>query len=358
MNHKGVTSEPGARTQFLAVLILLSFIGVTFSALDMVAKNESVSNWIDHKEQEILKKTKGYFSYTGNFVDFEDRLLLDELPNADYSRGGVFLIGSSNLKWATMFWNLPAEQRALIHNYAIGGSGHTQQYHFLRYLIEQRNLLRAGGDKTLVVFGVSYHNVGHRFGPDSFFVNLWQRHGFYTCSPTEGITPVLVNTIYRLFHIERVRIAGFISRLLPCIRREVRRLWWQDAPISPRVHNPGKYNELRREFMGPDWKVRLVDQTAEFARTIDYLRAREVRVAVVLLPQGSWEDNLPFERSYNDEIVKICSTEGVPLFDWSGILKDDDFADSNHPNLTGMEKLQSAFLNIARPHLRRTHALP
>ncbi len=358
MSSAGATCRSAARAQTLAATVVLCTMGVTFAVLDAAARNQSLAGWIDRQSQETRRATKGIFSYTGYFVDFEDRLLLDELPAADYSRGGVYLIGSSNLKWATMFWELPPPQQALIHNYALGACGHTQQFQFLRYLIERQNLLQAGGEKTLVIFGVSYHNIAHQHDPDGFFVNLWKRHGFYTCSPTEGIAPLPVSALRRFFHVERVRIAGFLAKLRPCIFGEVRRLWREDSPAPPRVHNPKEYNDLRRKVLGADWKVKLADQTAEFARMIDYLRARDVRVAVVLLPQGSWEANLPFERTYNEEISRICRTKALPLFDWSHMLDDDDFADSNHPNLFGMEKLQKAFLGIALPHLRRTHALP
>jgi hypothetical protein len=38
------------------------------------------------------------------------------------------------------------------------------------------------------------------------------------------------------------------------------------------------------------------------------------------------------------------------------MLTDDEFADSGHPNIFGMEKFQSAFLDIALPFLRSTRA--
>lgn len=119
MSSAGATCRSAARAQTLAATVVLCTMGVTFAVLDAAARNQSLAGWIDRQSQETRRATKGIFSYTGYFVDFEDRLLLDELPAADYSRGGVYLIGSSNLKWATMFWELPPPQQALIHNYAL-----------------------------------------------------------------------------------------------------------------------------------------------------------------------------------------------------------------------------------------------
>ena len=46
------------------------------------------------------------------------------------------------------------------------------------------------------------------------------------------------------------------------------------------------------------------------------------------------------------------------MYDWSRMIGDEDFGDSNHLNLDGMEKLQRAFLEIALPFVRSTGALP
>ena len=100
------------------------------------------------------------------------------------------------------------------------------------------------------------------------------------------------------------------------------------------------------------------EQVGEFGRMIDYLLARNVHVKVVLLPQGSWENNLPFERAYQKQIEAVCGKRTIQLLDWSTMLKDEDFADSNHPNLYGMDVLQDSFMGLALPFLRSTHALP
>jgi len=78
---------------------------------------------------------------------------------------------------------------------------------------------------------------------------------------------------------------------------------------------------------------------------------------VVFLPLGTWEDSLPFEPAYVRAKSEACNKKSVPIMDWSKLLDDDDFADSNHPNLYGVDKLQPRFLEIAIPFLRSSGAL-
>jgi len=347
-----------AVVQGLMACSLLCAIFGTFIALDLAARNERLERQLTSGRGEALRRSKGIFSDTGYFIDFEDRLVLDEIPSADFSRGSVDLIGSSNMKWATHFRNLPSDQRSLIHNFSFGACGHTQQFHLVRYLVEQCNLLQAGGDKTLLVLGVSYHNALPSYDPDGFFVNLWKRHGLYTYDPAEGMSPVPVNSLYRRYYISKVRIAGFLSAVGRAARTGLRRLWRDDREIAPRQHDAEIYNRYRRERYEKDWDLMLAEQSAVFDAMLDYLRSRNVNIVVILLPQGSWEANLPFEANYGSVIRDICHSKGVPLLDWSDRLDDDDFADSNHLNLLGIEKLHEAFLDIAIPHLRRTKALP
>ena len=358
MPHSRSTTGSVAVTQGLMACSLLCAIFGTFIALDLAAQNEQVGKQLESGREEALRRSKGIFSDTGYFIDFEDRLVLDEIPSADFSRGSVDLIGSSNMKWATNFRNLPPDQRSLIHNFSFGACGHTQQLHLVRYLVEQRNLLQAGGDKTLLVFGVSYHNALPSYDPKGFFVNLWKRHGLYTYTASDGILPTPVNPLFQRAYVEKVRIAGFLSTLGKAIRTPLRRLWRPDQPITPRQHDPDIYNLYRREMFEHNWDQRLAEQCGVFGQMMDYLRSRDVNVIVILLPQGTWENRLPFGEAYGKSLTAVCQEKGVPLLDWSTRLEDDDFADSNHLNLDGIEKLHEAFLDVALLHLHRTKALP
>jgi hypothetical protein len=96
----------------------------------------------------------------------------------------------------------------------------------------------------------------------------------------------------------------------------------------------------------------LSEQLAEFARMADYLQAKNVKIAVVFLPVGSWDLKHPYTSDYMKGMMEICQARHIPTIDWSRILPDDDFGDGVHVNVTGMEKLRPRFLQIALPFLR------
>ena len=129
--------------------------------------------------------------YTRQYLDVEDRVLLDELPRLDCSDGGVYYFGASNMKWATRIPDLPQAEQRRIHNFAAGEAQPPYPLQFLQYLIDYHHLLEAGPEKTLVVYGTSF--LSARALPDpklAFFGNLWQRYGLYTYQPDKGIRPV------------------------------------------------------------------------------------------------------------------------------------------------------------------------
>jgi hypothetical protein len=78
---------------------------------------------------------------------------------------------------------------------------------------------------------------------------------------------------------------------------------------------------------------------------------------VAFLPIGSWDRDLPFARTYMDQMREACERNSVRVLDWSDALTDDDFADSNHPNLYGVDKLQPLFMDVALPFLHTTGSL-
>jgi hypothetical protein len=344
-----------ARIQAAAAAVSLAAVASVCIGFGAAGRCSSLVDAMDRVIEHRYAQAKIVPWNHGAFIDLEDRLLLDELPSDDYSRGGVYLIGASKLKWATRLWELPQEERSLIHNYGIGASSHTGQFQFVRYLVEKRDLLRAGGEKNLIVFGVAYHCTPFSCGPASFWAELWRRRGLYEYSPEMGISEARRNPLSRFYRVERARVAGMAEKakkcLMVCCERLVR-----DAPPR-REHDRDQYCRVLRTFMGRDWIKKMANDTREFALTLDYLRDRNVAVLVVVLPNGSWEDELPFAEEYNKQVQAICQSKGVEFFDWSHMLPDEDFGDTAHTNLAGIAKLQPAFLQLARPHLIQTGAL-
>ena len=144
------------RRQIFTSLALLVLLLITCLGTDLLARSPGLEHWLTVKSSNYAKINNTGFSYTGNFIDFEERLLLDELPHADYSRGGIYFFGTSNTKWAFTTWDLPPAVRHWIGNYGIGASNHTTVLNFIRYLIEEREFLKSG-EANLVVIGVSFH---------------------------------------------------------------------------------------------------------------------------------------------------------------------------------------------------------
>jgi len=335
----------------IATALLVLCLAVV-TVLELLAHSQFVSGLLIHLDQEVNRIDKKRYSYEHYYSDFEDRLINEELPSADYSRGGVYLIGTSNLKWATRFWELPDDQRSMIHNYGIGATDHSQQFQFLRHLVEHDGLLRAGGSKTMVILGTSYHATGDGTNDvNQFFASVWQRHGLYSYSTDRGITPIAGSNWQRRLHFERLRLAGFVRST---IYSTVRQLGYH---AGVRSHDSNDYKRERSEWLGARWQENMRVQVRQFEAMVDYLQARGVHVVVVLLPVGSWDHDLPFATAYTALMTEACEKKHVPILDWSSLLNDDDFADSNHPNLYGVDKLNPRFLDIAVPFLQSTGAL-
>jgi hypothetical protein len=336
----------------VAVSLLLMLLTLTV-ALVVLARDEQLSEWMDARERRHAEMNKWRWIQTGHFRDHDDQLLLDQLTRLDYSRGGVYFVGSSNLEWALNYWDWPPEERALVHNIGIGGTNHQFQFQVVRFLVERKGLLQAGGEKILIICGVSYHCVGHEYRKTGYFPNLWSRHGLYKYDLGGGIQDVSVCPFNRFRIVEKARVAGFLRRTRSHLVDWLRQV---SKSATPRVHDPAAYNKLRREFMGRNWRRKLDEQLGEFSRMLDYLRERRVSVVVVLMPQGSWEGNLPYASTYAERVRSLCASQGVKLVDRFAFLADDDFADSNHPTLAGANKVSQVMMELAREHLRRINA--
>ena len=176
-----------ARRQATISLAFLAILVVTCFMTDLMARSRTLEHWLMAKNSEYADRNYTGFSNTGSFIDFEERLLLDELPHADYSHGGVYFFGTSNMKWAFTTWDLLPDQTRWIGNYGIGASNHTTVLRFIKYLIEQRQFLRTGS-ANLVVIGVSFH-LGLRDGQNNFFESLLRRRGLFTVAADGRMLP-------------------------------------------------------------------------------------------------------------------------------------------------------------------------
>lgn len=335
--------------------MLLLTVG-TFAGLDLLIRNQALATWLDRKDEASSRQTRKTLIHEGYWQSMDELWLYEELPRADFSNGGVFFLGASEVQTATRLWELPPGLRKLIHNYGISGSNPKGELLELRYLIDQCGILKGGPEKSLIILGADPHCAQYpsdTLPPD--FADNWVRHGFYTCDAQNGIRPVPINPISKWMEIEEIREGKALTRWRqPLLRLLARQLHHGVEP--ERVHNPDFYAEVRRREMGPDWQKKIEGCVQSFGELLDYLASQRVEARVILMPNGAWFDSLPYGEEFRSQMNALCAKKRVPLYDWSKMLRADEFSDANHPNIYGMDKLQPAFLDIAVPFLRSTGA--
>ena len=337
------------RSQTIASLGLLAVLVATCLVTNMLARNRSLERWSMAESTVLAEKNGTLFSNTGNFIDFEDRLLLDEIPHADYSRGGVYFFGSSNMKWAFTTWDLPAEQKRYISNYGIGAASHSVQLRLIRHLIEQRGFLTAG-EKDLVILGVSFH-LAHIDDPSTgFFVSLLRRHGLYTITPDDRIAPVPMSAVEHRIRIEKARSGGLIWNI-----GRLAKSWLVALTGLASGPKPGLSDspDALRGFMGPEWQENMDAQVDQLRETILLLKSHHAQVKVMLLPEGTWMDELPFKPRYDEMIRALCQSTSTPLIDFSRSIPDDEFVDSSHLTVEGQNKFRKLIMEEIGEQLRR-----
>lgn len=337
-------------------LLMLGVVGATCLILGGLAHSGALGDWIRQSawKEASWKKQIPMFCYNDHFLDCDDRLLHQDIPSADYSRGGVYFLGASNVAWALKLWDLPPEYRSLVHNDSMPGMDHGDQYDLLRFLVEQKGLLEAGAEKTLVVFGVSYHsthNARLKGVPNDAFARSWTRRGFYRIDAGGTIRDSSQNSALNAMIVERTKLTGLLKELVNLAYTPLKR---------PRVQTPRQYIQEWTRVMSQeaDWKLKIQIDTDDFARTVDYLSARNVKMAVVRMPRGSWDRDTLFEQAYIDKIRRICKPRNLKILDLSGLVPDEDFADSVHLTPKGIETFQGGVQELCFDHLRSAGVVP
>jgi len=337
-------------------LVMLVVMGGACLLLAGVANSQTFQDWFRRVSWEVYRSKKRIpiYCFTDHFNDYEERFVHQDIFSADYSRGGVYFMGASNMKWALKTWDLPSETRPLIHNFAFGGSKHSDQYDLIRFLVQEDGLLKAGAEKTLVVFGLCYRNTYQGRlagqGPSDYFTQIWSRHGFYTVEPDGTIHhDSRHNTFMKRIILERFKMAGLLREIDNMTRVRFEGL---------RTPTPDVWNQEWIQVMRPNWKEVMDSELRALDGAIHYLKQRNVKVVVVRFPLPSYDAELPFNPVYVQKLRDICDDTDVKIYDFSKLLDDDDFTDGAHINPTGMEKFRHAVTGICLDHLRSAGILP
>jgi hypothetical protein len=167
---------------------------------------------------------------------------------------------------------------------------------------------------------------------------LLQRHGFYTYDIEDGIHRVRMSPVERFLRAERVYANRFLRILTS----------WPSCVVLPKdFPKPATYHARLIDIMGPDWQEEMTVQMHELAVLLDYLRERKVRVQVILPPQGTWQDGLPFATTYRAMLGPVLESRQIPVTDLSRLLPDEEFADDIHPRYSGQWKLHKIYRELA-----------
>jgi hypothetical protein len=317
-------------------LLVLAAILITVAAVSVLAHVTPTLHNKLVREIELHRTTNGYYLFNGGYVDDGDYLLIGQLPSDDYSRGGVYFIGASEMNTAIMTWTLPPAERKLIHNYAIGDLRHTEARHFVRMLIEDFDLLQAGGEKTTIILGLSYQMAREKASGAGYIKELFHRHRYYKYDWKAGIQRVQLSQMERNLRLGRDQVNRYLRALLLAPNMVQTEPW-------PR----GALRGHLEKFMPGDWRRVMASEVEELASLIDYLQAQKVRVKAILHPNGSWQGQLPYDAEYRKLVMPVLEARSVPVSDFGNMLTDEEFFDAVHARYNGQIKLHKAYRDLA-----------
>ena len=347
-------TDAGARFQATIAVILTATAVVSFAGVDLLARDPRLAARIDAADLARFERGEELYVNRGNWLEFEDRLLLEEIPAADFPRGGVYFFGSSNLKWALKTWELPPEERALVGNYGIGAVNHALEAQFIRFLVEKRGLGRAGDGRTAIVLGAFWSNAVE-WNPEAYFGPLWRRHRLYTYDARTGIDDARLDPVTRSWRTEKARCSGFLSGNANRLARAIALGLGQPLDPTERLKDPAEVRAwIVSRYGAIDPRGPVASQTRALSDLVDYLKERRIAVHIALMPRREAFDEVPLERAYHDAVTALAAEKGVPLSDFSRLLSEDEFWDIDHYNKAGLDRTHDALMRIAREHLRNS----
>ena len=326
------------RAQFALSLVLLATLCLVFAGVVWAARHTPVI--ADHiaREQAQQRTENLVFLYDNGYVDDSDYVLVDLLQHDDHSRGGVYFIGDSQSRAAIMPWLLPAAEQRLIHNYSLGDLRHRDQRFFFRTLIEEFGLLEAGAENVTIFMGVSFYMARDKdYSEESYVSAVFKRHGFYTYDAEAGVHRVAMSPLERFVRLQRVQANRFLRILFLSPSRV--------KPFDPETQNP------QAEAQGENWRAAMDAELREFEALLDDLQARNVRLRVIMRPNGSWVDAHPYERTYRALVEPMLAARHIPLIDQTDLLADAEFGDAEHARSSGQMRLHEIDRQLAHEAL-------
>jgi hypothetical protein len=329
------------RNQPYIALVLITILLFAYGSLSYLSRSTSTLEWLEGPELRRFKDGDGLFMNRGSFVDFEDRIILDEIPQTNFKEGGIYFLGHSTLKWATAFWQLPAEQKPILHNFGIGASNHKNTANFISYLIENEGLIPENGAPVTVVLGCTWSmSLEWRNG---FFSQLWGRYGLHRYDEQTGVQKIKLLAVQKWWLSESARLGGFIST---SVRRGLRNLAAEVGVMKDRSKTyasppePAAFTHATKL----DWQAEHERQMNELTRQIRELTQKGVHVKLALMPTRLGYRKLPFPAKYISDVKSLALKESVELLDLSDALTESEFVDLDHVNYLGLQKTHQALI--------------
>ncbi len=346
------------RVQTRLTLVTAMVLILATAAVAGLSRWSRPLNWMFQRQEQIWRATNVSYAYDAGYVDSDDRLLLQEIWDVDYRRGGVFFLGSSTTQYSIAPWLLPARERPLVHNFAVKSANYGEQFRFVRYLTEQRGLLSAGAGKTLVVLGLTHFDTRPKLAGTTdwnYIPALFERHGLFQYDPTNGLADLPMSPVWRTITRERMRAYDFLQSLATHAD-------FKGAPFNEAPKRSPQRDDAARAFVhqmmgGDDWRRYMGVQLAELEKMIVYLQGHGAVVKGIFQPLESWNRGLPEADEFRQRVLAIAQNHGVPLTDAMWSLPDSDFADSSHLNVFGQQQMTRVMGELAREHLEQTHEM-
>ena len=110
--------------------------------------------------------------------------------------------------------------------------------------------------------------------------------------------------------------------------------------------------------MGARWQQDIDVEVEQLRETILLVQSRGALVQVLLLPQGTWTEELPFKAYYEAKIRTLCQATSTSLIDLSRAIPDEEFADSNHLTVQGEERFRSLIMGNILEHFLEVKRRP
>ncbi len=324
--HLSITMSAAVMLTILVVVLLARFTPI-------------IENHVQ-RELASVEATNGLYYFDNGYRDEGDYVLLGQLLRDDYSRGGVYFIGSSEMNTGLMSWALTAAERRLIRNYSIGDMRHSEIRHYVRMLVEDNDLLQAGGGRTTVILGLTFQQARQK-GEEMYVRDLFHRHGLYAYDRTQGIRQLPLSPLDREYKLAR-DLANRFLRIVFFSPSRVRVVPDSRAFMYEHMHG----------VMAGEWRSVMQSEVAELAATIDYLQSHGVRVWALYPPMGTWQDEMPYDAAYREMVAPVLDSRDVPLTDFGDLLRDDEFMDALHARYRGQVKIHDAFHALALRALR------